>query len=104
VPRGDAKLFKRVGTHLVEDIYNLGFRVEVASGLERLDFDAACDRLAEAGYRIGDAEPAWTAFQAARGTYAARLEAMAAYWATPASQWLGDPTVLHQPLHPGDDP
>ncbi len=25
-PRGEAKLFKRVGTHLVEDIYNLGFR------------------------------------------------------------------------------
>ena len=25
VPRGEAKLFKRVGTHLVEDIYNLGF-------------------------------------------------------------------------------
>ena len=27
MPRGEAKLFKRVGTHLVEDIYNLGFRV-----------------------------------------------------------------------------
>ena len=26
IPRGDAKLFKRMGTHLVEDIYNLGFR------------------------------------------------------------------------------
>src|SRR6185295_11809913 len=25
VPRGEAKLFKRVGTHLVEDIANLGF-------------------------------------------------------------------------------
>jgi hypothetical protein len=26
VPRGEAKLFKRVGTHLVEDNHNLGFR------------------------------------------------------------------------------
>jgi hypothetical protein len=104
VPRGEAKLFKRVGAHLVEDIYNLGFRTDLVTQLVRPDFEAAVDRLAEAGYRIGDRDRAWTAFEAARATYAARLEAMAAYWATPASQWLGDPTVLRQPLHPGDDP
>jgi hypothetical protein len=104
VPRGEAKLFKRVGAHLVEDIYNLGFRTDLVTQLARPDFDAAANRLAEAGYRIGDRDQAWTAFEAARGTYATELEAMAAYWATPASQWLGDPTVLRQPLHPGDDP
>jgi ion channel len=104
VPRGEAKLFKRVGTHLVEDIFNLGFRVDVGTRLERADFDAACDRLAEVGYRLGDRDRAWPAFEGARSTYAVRLEAMAAYWATPASQWLGDRTLLHQPLHPGEDP
>ncbi len=31
VPRGEAKLFKRVGTHLVEDISNLGFRAGEAT-------------------------------------------------------------------------
>ena len=50
VPRGEAKLFKRVGTHLVEDIANLGFRNGRASGLDRAAFDLACDRLEDAGY------------------------------------------------------
>jgi hypothetical protein len=104
VPRGEAKLFKRVGTHLVEDIYNLGFGREKTAGLARGDFDAACARLTEAGYRLVDPNRAWPAFEAARSTYAPRLEAMAAYWATPASQWLGDAALLHQPLHPMDDP
>ena len=52
VPRGEAKLFKRVGTHLVEDIYNLGFRAGDATNLDRSSFDAACDRLEEAGYKL----------------------------------------------------
>ena len=104
VPRGDAKLFKRMGTHLVEDIYNLGFRAGRPTGLDRSAFDAACDRLEEAGYAVEPREVAWPAFEAARATYSARLEAMASYWAAPAAQWLGDPVVLKQPLHPTDDP
>lgn len=104
VPRGEAKLFKRVGTHLVEDIFNLGFRAGEPTGLDRPAFDAACDRLVEAGYRLEPREAAWPAFAAARGTYIARLEAMATYWATPATSWLGDPVVLKSPVHPTDDP
>jgi hypothetical protein len=104
VPRGDAKLVKRVGTHLVEDIYNLGFRAGEPTSLDRSAFDAACDRLAEAGYSLEPRDPAWEAFEAARATYAQRLEAMATYWATPATQWLGDPVTLRQPLHAQDDP
>ena len=104
VPSGDAKLFKRMGTHLVEDIYNLGFRAGRPTGLDRSAFDAACDRLEEAGYAVEPREVAWPAFEAARATYSARLEAMASYWAAPAAQWLGDPVVLKQPLHPTDDP
>jgi hypothetical protein len=103
-PRGEAKLFKRVGAHLVEDIYNLGFRAGEATGLKRSDFDAACDRLEDAGYTLEIRDVAWPAFEAARATYAARLEAMASYWATPATSWLGDPVVLRLPLHPQDDP
>jgi hypothetical protein len=104
VPRGEAKLFKRVGTHLVEDIYNLGFSAGESSVLDRSDFDLACDRLEEAGYSLADRDVAWPTFEAARATYAARLETMATYWATPAASWLGDPVVLRQPLHPPDDP
>ena len=104
VPRGEAKLFKRMGTHLVEDIFNLGFRAGQPIGLEREAFDAACDRLADAGYTLAPREKAWAHFEAARATYSTRLEAMAAYWAAPAAQWLGDPIMLRQPLHATDDP
>jgi hypothetical protein len=104
VPRGEAKLFKRVGAHLVEDIFNLGFRAGEPTQLDRSDFDAACDRLEDAGYTLQPRDVAWPLFEAARATYAPRLEAMARYWATPATSWLGDPVALRQPLHQPYDP
>ena len=104
LPRGDAKLFKRMGTHLVEDISNLGFHTGAPSGLDRSDFEAACDRLELAGYTIAPRDEAWPRLEAARATYSARLEEMASYWATPATQWLGDPLELRRPLHRMDDP
>lgn len=104
IPRGEAKLFKRVGAHLVEDIYNLGFRAGEPTDLDRSAFDAACDRLAAAGYTLEPRDVAWPTFEAARATYAPQLEAMARYWATPATSWLGDPVALRLPLHPQDDP
>ena len=104
VPRGEAKLFKRVGAHLVEDISNLGFHAGHASGLDRTAFDLACDRLEDAGYTLEPRDAAWPKFEAARSTYAIRLEAMASYWATPATSWLGDPVALRSPFHPQDDP
>jgi hypothetical protein len=104
VPRGEAKLFKRVGTHLVEDIYNLGFEDGEQPPLDRESFDLVCDRLEDAGYVLAARDTAWPAFEAARSTYAARLESMAGYWATPATSWLGDPVALRAPLHPPNDP
>jgi hypothetical protein len=102
--RGEAKLFKRVGAHLVEDIYNLGFRVGEPTALDRSDFDAACNRLEGAGYVLVPRDRAWPAFEGARAAYAPRLEAMARYWATPAASWLGDPVALRLPVHRTDDP
>jgi Ion channel len=104
IPRGEAKLFKRVGAHLVEDIFNLGFRAGEPTRLDRSAFDAACDRLEDAGYTLVARDAAWPTFEAARATYAERLEAMATYWATPATSWLGDPVALRAPLHRTDDP
>jgi hypothetical protein len=104
VPRGEAKLFKRVGTHLVEDLYNIGFRAGQPTDLDRSAFDAACDRLEEAGFTLIARDDAWPAFKRSRGTYSSRLESMARYWATPAASWLGDPVALRAPLHPTDDP
>lgn len=103
IPRGDAKLFKRIGTHMVEDIHYLGFQAGTPTTLDRADFDAACDRLEQVGYTLEARDTAWPAFEAARATYAPRLEAMARYWATPATSWLGDPVRLRAPLHPVDD-
>ncbi len=104
VPRGEAKLLKRVGTHLVEDIYNLGFRGGDSMTIDRAAFDAACDRLETAGYRLEPRDRAWPAFESARATYAARLEGMAFYWATPATSWLGTTVALRAPMHPPDEP
>jgi hypothetical protein len=104
IRRGEAKLFKRAGAHLVEDIYNLGFHDGEPTSLARPDFEAACDRLEAAGYRVCPRDDAWRAFEAARGTYATRLESMARYWAMPGTSWLGDPVALRLPLHRTDDP
>ena len=104
LPRGEAKLFKRLGTHLVEDIYNLGFRTDDPTTLARSDFEAACDRLMAAGYTLAPRDQAWPMFEAARATYAPRLESMARYWATSATSWRGDPVGLRRPLHRSDDP
>jgi Ion channel len=103
-PRGQAKLFKRVGTHLVEDIFYLGFETGEPVALDRSDFEAACYRLQEAGYTLEPQDQAWADFEAARATYAPRLEVMARYFAMPGTQWLGDSVALRQPLHPVLDP
>ena len=72
VPR-DAKLLKRVGTHLVEDISNLGFHVGTTASLARAAFGAACDRLEEVGNSLEERDVTWPMFEAARATYADRL-------------------------------
>src|SRR5450759_3039013 len=87
IPRGEAELARRVGSHLVEDVSNLGFRDGIPATLERADFDAAWTRLAGVGYRLEPADTAWPRFEAARAIYAPRLEEMANYWATPATSW-----------------
>jgi hypothetical protein len=103
IPRGDAKLFKRLGTHLVEDIYNLGFgAARHAAG--PVGVRCRVRSAGGSGYVLAPRDTAWPAFEAARATYSARLEAMASYWATPAAQWLGDPVALRQPVHARDDP
>jgi hypothetical protein len=108
VPRGEAELFKRVGSHLVEDITNLGFRVGMTADprsaalrtdVDRSAFDEAYARLENAGYRLVPGDAAWRAFDAARAGYASRLDAMAAYWATPANSWLAPAATFTSPVH-----
>jgi hypothetical protein len=113
VPRGEAELFTRVGAHLVEDITNLGFRAGMTAdprtasphpSLGRDAFDEAYARLGAAGYDLVPVEAAWRAFEADRAEYAGRLNAMAAYWATPANSWLDPSEALTSPAHMRSDP
>src|SRR4029078_12093439 len=99
VPRGEAKLFKRMGTHLVEDITNLAFRADRSRARGRSAFGAACDRLVDAGYQLAPREEAWPTFEAARATYADRLQSLATYLATPSAQWLRDPLAPRPAPH-----
>lgn len=110
VPRGEAELFKRVGSHLAEDISNLGYRAGptesgpsdrpgARSGLDRAAFDAACARLSDAGYTLAPLDGAWHSFEEVRATYAVRLEGMAAYWAARSTSWLGTDETPRSPVH-----
>jgi Ion channel len=110
VARGEAELFRRVGSHLVEDITNLGFRsgaIRPAGvpviGLDRMAYDEARARLKQAGYVLVPEADAWPSFEASRAAYAGRLEGMAAYWATPTNSWLGSDGSLTSPVHTADD-
>jgi Ion channel len=99
VPRGDAELVRRVGSHLVEDMSNLGFRAGENLPLDREAFDLAYARLAAVGYDLEPADEAWPRFQAARSQYDERLEAMAAYWEVEATAWLGTMEELRSVVH-----
>ena len=99
LPLGHAELARRVGSHLAEDLSNLGFSAGETGGLRRDEFEAACDRLQRAGYLIGDRTAAWGRFEAARLAYAPRLETMANYWAVAATSWLGVGDMVRSPAH-----
>jgi hypothetical protein len=104
LPRGQAELTKRGGAHLVEDIGNiLGLHGD-GSIVDRGEFDEAYARLSRAGYELEDADRGWRNFERARRTYAGRLEALASYWATPATQWIGTRTRANSVVHRATEP
>ena len=103
IPRGHAELMTSVGSHLVEDITNLGFGHGSFDGIDRLAFDAVYARLDRAGYRLAPVDHAWVAFSAAHATYAPGLEAMAAYWAVPPASWFGANEPISSPTHRRED-
>lgn len=98
-PVGPAVMLRRAGTHLVEDV-TAYFRIshEHDTGVERAEFELACVRLQDAGYRLRDGDGAWETFAALRANYAGDLNSMAWFWAVPPAQWIGDRSPLrHQP-------
>lgn len=69
-------------------------------GVERAEFEAACQRLSQAGYRAPGGDAAWQAFVERRSVYATRLNTLARYLASPPTQWIGDRTLLDWRHHP----
>jgi hypothetical protein len=95
VPRGPAQILYRVGNHLVEDLAQImSFELDHVTGIERFEFDQACERLIVAGYRLGPADAAWEKFADMRAAYAGPLNSMAVYWAIPPAQWISDRSYM----------
>lgn len=105
VPPGQAHLMGLVGSHLVEDLSNfLSLGAHDGAAVDRAAFEEVRARLEAAGYSVRPVAAAWPAFEAAREPYAGRLQAMADYWATPASAWSGRSGLSPSLAHPDDEP
>jgi hypothetical protein len=101
VRNGQARIFYNVGRHAARDLARY-FRIaaaEESAGIERIEFDHACERLEAAGYTLHDREDSWTRFAGLRSGYASRLNALAAFFAIPPLQWIGDRSAINVAPH-----
>ncbi|HEY1653968.1 MAG TPA: potassium channel family protein [Candidatus Tumulicola sp.] len=89
---GEARIFYNLGRHATHDLSkHLAARSDAPSaGIERHEFEAACDRLAQAGYVLHERGAAWERFSAMRATYAPQINALAQFFQIPPLQWIGD--------------
>jgi hypothetical protein len=98
---GQARIFYNVGRHATRDLSRY-FRVPVveeAAGIERPEFEQACDRLAAAGYTLRDRNEAWQRFSSLRSSYAAPLSELARFFQIPPLQWIGDRSMITMSPH-----
>jgi Ion channel len=96
---GQSRLFFNLGRHATGDLARY-FRLDGDfrdAGIERSEFDRACDRLQSAGYALRDRDDAWKQFVDLRSTYAGHLNAMAAFFEIPPLQWVGDRGAIKNP-------
>lgn len=100
--RAGAKMLYSIGCHALVDLTQLRIAGGIAKlaapspGIERSEFEAACQRLAQAGYPVLCDEATWQIFAERRSAYAARLNLLATYLASPPTQWIGDRTMLER--------
>src|SRR5439155_4334818 len=89
------KLARAVGGHCIEDLV-LFFDLdgEHYVGVELEEYRQARARLEAAGYALRPEEVGWETFQRLRSEYAGRVNALAAHWASPPGQWIGDRSPL----------
>lgn len=93
---GQARIMYDVGGHCARDLAKYyGLTGQPSVGIDRAEFDAACDRLAKAGLPLRDRDQAWETFARLRSTYAGQLNAMARSLEIPPVQWVGDRSIIN---------
>ncbi len=95
--RGQARILYNLGRHLVHDFetyFNFADRVDDEPGIERFEFDGACEHLSEVGYVLSDRDAAWQEFSRLRSAYGPQLNAMARWLQSPPVQWIGDRSLI----------
>ncbi len=96
--RAAAEMMYHTGCHALVDLTQIRLVREQPrgdqAGIERAEFDAACDRLRLVGYPAVSNDASWQAFVERRSVYAVRLNVMARYLASPPTLWIGDRTVI----------
>jgi hypothetical protein len=98
---GQARIFYNVGRHATRDLskyFGVGI-AEEAVGIERTEFDHACDRLVAAGYALRDRDEAWERFANLRTSYAPHLNLLARFFEIPPLQWIGDRSIIATTPH-----
>lgn len=94
--QGQARILYELGRHMTHDFADY-FRFERGDGsvgIERAEFEMACDHLREEGYQILDIGEAWERFAKLRSAYAVSLNAMARWLQIPPVQWVGDRSII----------
>jgi hypothetical protein len=99
--KGWAKLSRAVLGHCIEDlVIYFGLPDQRETGVDRAEYGEARERLERAGYTLRPEAEGWEAFRTMRAEYAGRVNALAAYWASPAALWIGDHALRHRSSHP----
>lgn len=99
VRNGEARIFYNLGRHAAQDLskYLAAPHERPSPGLERQEFEVACDRLALAGYVLHDRTVAWERFSAIRASYAPQINSLARFFQIPPLQWIGDRGLISGP-------
>jgi len=93
---GQARLLYNIGRHATHDLSRY-FRLQSSDetpGIDRAEFDLACDRLRNAGFALHDLDEAWARFSSLRSAYAGHLNSMTRFLEIPPLQWIGDRSPL----------
>jgi hypothetical protein len=98
---GQARIMYNVGRHATRDlsVYFQAGTNDRSVGIERSEFDHACERLVAAGYEMQDRDEAWGRFSELRAAYASHLNELARFFEIPPLSWIGDRSAITRSPH-----